>query len=263
MAYEKQTWKCGDIVSAEKLNHIEDGIEECCSDKGYECTETTTLLTEESVTTEQSGRFVRGPLSYSQLINADTIRVTFDGIEYVCSNVAEEDGGIYGAGDGWTTYPFVLDSNSTPLGTGTMLYTETAGTYSVKIEAVELSAETTPCFRKAVQSLQPIINSPLIVEYIRTEHPNSTYYKHIFNKTLAEVDAALRDGKPVYTRLLLKNGTDPIFSSASLVPIFSSDINTRRVRMFSVTNGFVEVSNLYADDVDSALYLDYETENPK
>lgn len=26
MAYEKQEWKCGDTVTAERLNHIEDGI---------------------------------------------------------------------------------------------------------------------------------------------------------------------------------------------------------------------------------------------
>ena len=30
MAYEKQTWSCGDVVTAEKMNHIENGIEECC-----------------------------------------------------------------------------------------------------------------------------------------------------------------------------------------------------------------------------------------
>ena len=27
MAYEKQTWTTGDVVTAEKLNHIEDGID--------------------------------------------------------------------------------------------------------------------------------------------------------------------------------------------------------------------------------------------
>lgn len=27
MSYEKQTWQTGDIITAEKLNHIEDGIE--------------------------------------------------------------------------------------------------------------------------------------------------------------------------------------------------------------------------------------------
>lgn len=26
MAYTKQTWECGDIITAEKLNHMEDGI---------------------------------------------------------------------------------------------------------------------------------------------------------------------------------------------------------------------------------------------
>ena len=26
MAYEKQTWKTGDVITAEKLNHIEEGI---------------------------------------------------------------------------------------------------------------------------------------------------------------------------------------------------------------------------------------------
>ena len=26
MAYTKQTWECGDVITAEKLNHMEDGI---------------------------------------------------------------------------------------------------------------------------------------------------------------------------------------------------------------------------------------------
>lgn len=34
MAYEKQTWECGEVISAEKLNHMEEGIEECCSGGG-------------------------------------------------------------------------------------------------------------------------------------------------------------------------------------------------------------------------------------
>lgn len=29
MTYEKQEWKCGDVVTADKLNHIEDGIANC------------------------------------------------------------------------------------------------------------------------------------------------------------------------------------------------------------------------------------------
>ena len=33
MAYSRNTWVCGDVISAQKLNNIEDGIEEaleCC-----------------------------------------------------------------------------------------------------------------------------------------------------------------------------------------------------------------------------------------
>lgn len=28
MAYEKQTWQCGETITADKLNHMEDGISE-------------------------------------------------------------------------------------------------------------------------------------------------------------------------------------------------------------------------------------------
>lgn len=34
MAYEKQTWECGETITAEKLNHIEDGIADASSGGG-------------------------------------------------------------------------------------------------------------------------------------------------------------------------------------------------------------------------------------
>lgn len=34
MAYEKQTWVCGETITADKLNHIEDGLENCCGSSG-------------------------------------------------------------------------------------------------------------------------------------------------------------------------------------------------------------------------------------
>ena len=30
MAYNKHTWQCGEAITVGKLNHIENGIEECC-----------------------------------------------------------------------------------------------------------------------------------------------------------------------------------------------------------------------------------------
>lgn len=38
MAYERQTWVCGETITADKLNHIEEGIENCCGING-ECAE--------------------------------------------------------------------------------------------------------------------------------------------------------------------------------------------------------------------------------
>lgn len=34
MAYTKQNWECGDLITADKMNHIEDGIEEAGSGGG-------------------------------------------------------------------------------------------------------------------------------------------------------------------------------------------------------------------------------------
>lgn len=148
-------------------------------DCGFECTETRTLLTEENVTTVQDGDFAYVDLSYSQLIDADIIRVTFNGTEYICSNVTEEDGGVYGAVDGWSVYPFLLESDSTPFGINTSLTTETAGTYSVKIEVVEEAITTTPCFEKAINSCGVIIP---------TDSQNGT-------RSFLEVSVALAEGE--------------------------------------------------------------------
>ena len=36
MAYEKHTWECGEAITTEKLNHIEEGIANA-GEGGYEC----------------------------------------------------------------------------------------------------------------------------------------------------------------------------------------------------------------------------------
>lgn len=55
MSYEKQTWTSGEVITAEKLNHIEDGVT-ANSDCGYEYVETTEFLFEEVGTTTSQGR---------------------------------------------------------------------------------------------------------------------------------------------------------------------------------------------------------------
>lgn len=154
MAYDKHTWTCDEPITVERLNHIEDGIANAGGDCdcGYECTETLTTLTEESVTTIAQGNFNMGALSYSQMIDADTITVTFDGTEYECPKIEAFDANLYGGVSltpslhpDFSQYPFTILSEAS----GNSFATETAGTYTVKIEAVEEIVTTTPCFDKA------------------------------------------------------------------------------------------------------------------
>ena len=155
MAYDKHTWTCDEPITVERLNHIEDGIANAGGGEcGFECETTITLLTEESVTTTTQDELNRGVLSYSQLIDAEVVKVTFNGTEYECPRIATRNGYGYGgvgqSGPDFSEYPFAILSGTTPiLSYKTMLFTETAGTYTIKIEAVEKTITTTPCFDKA------------------------------------------------------------------------------------------------------------------
>lgn len=150
MSYTKQTWANGDVITAEKLSHMEDGIE----DRGFSCEETETVLTEESVTTTlpEGGSFASSQLSYNELIDLDEIIVVFEGTEYVCPMVnalgSHAYGGVAQAGFDFTEYPFVIASSSQ---NGNGLLTPTAGTYNIKISTSEKTVTTTECFKKAVQ----------------------------------------------------------------------------------------------------------------
>lgn len=147
MAYEKQTWQCGDTITADKMNHIEDGIANV--DVGYSCTEEWVTLTDESVTTEAGNVTNEGDFIYDTPITADTVKVAFNGVEYTCQRMIEGDYGAPYNGStetfDWSEYPFNFKSS---LG-GNILVTEVAGTYQVKIEAFKETVTTSECFEKA------------------------------------------------------------------------------------------------------------------
>ena len=84
--YEPTTWANGDTVTAAALNNIEQGIVN--ADGGGK---TWVTLCEEEVTTEEDSGMYMAQLSYSQLVSADTIRVTFDGTTYTC-NIVNQNG---------------------------------------------------------------------------------------------------------------------------------------------------------------------------
>lgn len=197
MAYSRNTWVCGDVISAQKLNNMEDGIEEaleCCGgDAGYSCGESYELLTQESVTTIYDQGFNDGVLSYSQGIDADTIRVTFNGTEYECSVVQGSDTFSYGAEYDpntdtvdWSQYPFIIAS--LPTEGVNSITTETAGTYQIKIEAASTTVETSECFEQAVES----ITSPFVLYVDATTEATPVITVKKFD---ADVVAALASGE--------------------------------------------------------------------
>lgn len=173
-----------------------------CFDKarGYECKEETTLLTDESVTTVTEDGFTSGTLAYSTPIDADTIKVTFNGTEYTCDKVPVDENVAYGGageqGPDFSEYPFAIMSSSAP--DVNVIYTETAGTHQVKIEVVDETIKTTECFKKAVAEA----TKPLVLNI-----NNNT-----LDKTFAEIKDAYLSGRTV---LLDPVNQTPILREAS------------------------------------------------
>lgn len=155
MAYEKQTWECGDVISAEKMNHMEDGIADAGGgDAGYECSEKPTeIINEEVTTTSTPYSYYMGTLSYSGLIDAPTISVSFDGQQYELPKVAFSGYNLYGGSEmgDFSNYPIQIQASD---GASAVFYTPNEGTYSVKVTVNEVSVDSiTPCFSLAVKNV--------------------------------------------------------------------------------------------------------------
>ena len=190
MAYTPKTWVCGETITAEDLNHLENGLADCCGgDCGYECTETKTLITVESVTTSAQSGMNMGEFSYSQLIDADEITVTFNGTEYTAEKNDFDGSFIYGGfsatGPDFSEYPFAIASNASD---GNMLFTETVGTYSIKIESYDIEINSvTNCFKKAVEEVSGNANFLITASaYVGDDTQRS-------NDSLVSIDASYSD----------------------------------------------------------------------
>lgn len=133
MAYTPINWQTGDTITAEKMNKMDNGW-------GVENTQ----LFSETATTEASEYGNEAVLTYSQLINAETITVTLDGNTYTCQRIQMSEGyGYGGVNSSWeydfSQYPFAIVSDN-----GENIFaTQTAGTHTVSaiVETVEVSDE--------------------------------------------------------------------------------------------------------------------------
>lgn len=128
MAYNPINWQTGDVITAEKLNKMDNGWS----------TEDVQLFSE-TVTTAAGMHGASAKLIYSNIITGDTITVTFNGTVYVCERIESYGhfyyGGLGTQGPDFSQYPFLI---STETGNNT-IYTENAGTYTVMVTSEQAS----------------------------------------------------------------------------------------------------------------------------
>lgn len=194
MAYTKQTWETGEVITAEKLNHIEDGIVEG-NNQGYEYSIESQEIINESVTVSSTPNSYYAVLfSYNELIDADSIIVTFDGQQYELSKTVSGNSNYYGGsyiGD-FSQNPFMIESSLYNNNVYNNLYTPNAGTYSVKVTANTASVNSvTPCFDLAVRRVFAGIER-IEVFPVNIDRSGDTFYTNgIYN----DVKQAYFDGK--------------------------------------------------------------------
>lgn len=141
MTYTPINWQTGDTITAEKLNKMDNGwgVQEA-------------QLFNETVTTEAGQHGNSGALAYNMLIDAQSIIVTFDGIDYQCSRIDNFGyyyyGGLSTNGPDFSDYPFLIESKEE---NGNTVYTETAGTHTVAITVPALQTSTN--FAEAVSAI--------------------------------------------------------------------------------------------------------------
>ena len=145
MSYTPINWQTGDTITADKMNKMDNGW-------GVSSTQ----LFSETVTTDVSEFGNEGELSYSSVISAAEIIVTFGGTDYTCPVVIMNTGYGYGGVDAdwsydFTDFPFALVFSSED---GNFLATETAGTYTISVNApaIEVSDDFSDAVSKCVDT---------------------------------------------------------------------------------------------------------------
>lgn len=253
MAYQKHTWECGDAITPERLNHMEEGIANAGSgggsgDAGYSCQEVDSepIITSESVTTVAATQGIAvGQLSES--IDASIfpkISVTFNGTTY---EVEAEEHGIYGdvtsIGEPvFDRYPFAISKK--------MIATENPGTYTISIVGVYYEPTVTACFSEAVKTVvgqglhtrivtysisKEITVSARSMEQINLIPNGDTIPGEIIYRALESVHVGLNRPQLIFRGVSAGEGTVNLYvynASDSDVTITTSDNDIRVGMMF-------------------------------
>lgn len=216
MAYTPINWQTGDTITAEKLNKMDNGWG---VDSAQLFSETVTTEVDEYAPDDPA----TAPLSYATQITADTLIVTFDGVDYTCPKSALGASAAYGgmsdSGPDFTSYPFAITSASIPLvGVSNTIYTQTAGTHAVSASGVAI--ETSSNFRSAVLSIgaMPMLCVSGTTTYDEMDAAKSAnrfmyfYDSHGRCAIVADMTSAPIGITPAYSDLTVEFDSDNIFT---------------------------------------------------
>lgn len=149
MAYEKHTWSCGETVTADLLNRMEEGAED--AQNGYECTEERITVFEGNVTTEEDEGDYIGAFETTSPLDGDSIIVIFNNTEYELPKSRLSRYGEWGSySPDFTNFPCAVEVINNTLA---RLWTESAASYSVTVKNVNTVIRTSECFDNAVKEL--------------------------------------------------------------------------------------------------------------
>lgn len=179
MAYEKHEWQTGEVITAENLNHVEEGIKGL-SDKLFETIPSKVAVFEEqSIETINNGtegvyeyEFATSDLAYdvfgSPFALPSKMIFTLDGAEYevplVMNDQTKPTLCRYGSDEtAWSTYPFgfFVTYNWMQLKTGdeeaeldsVYIITQSQGNHTLKMEYIDVSVTVSSLFKTAVAAV--------------------------------------------------------------------------------------------------------------
>ena len=160
MAYEKQNWECGQVITADKLNHMEDGIAaggDCDCDAGYACYHGGDTIFNETVTLGalRPGVYL-ALIPYNKVIHATEILVSINGGEFV--EVSSNENEAFGDQE-LVDPPFFIAPDEVSDYSNTAFITSLSDVHTVEVKAAggedDITGATTYCFDQAVDARIP------------------------------------------------------------------------------------------------------------
>ena len=198
MSYSEYTWQTGETITAEKLNNIEEGVQEALEyDAGYECAETSVEVFNGSLTPTTIGNFYGASFTPSQPITSEEITITLNGTDYILPKVIIPQGIIYGEADAqsgpiFTHYPCAI-----LIGSDYDLFaTPSSGTYQITIKLLDtIINNITAGFKKVVKTVVDEARpNKHIVNAVET---GTGTYEFTFDTTPAQVREWVKAGEEV------------------------------------------------------------------